>query len=236
MVKHNISTYVILVLIFVVSATGAWLYQGAEVTKAFIALPGVVSLIGAVFQIARDEARYEKELELLRIQQTFSLGVASHMSNVVFDKHVEFCEKYATELDATVTTLFIEGPTDKALEHASELFKIRRDYSAWVTSDISRNLEPVESVIRKIGADNHFLKTTTGIPQYSEQRSKIIDQMYDAFSTVLNLDEKSGDSDEVATNSVESVKTEIRKILGTEQLTKLRQDLLQKAMSMEIGT
>jgi hypothetical protein len=50
---------------------------------------------------------------LRRDEQQFHVGVTSHMSNVVFDKHVVFCEEYMAEVRETVTTFFETTPMRK---------------------------------------------------------------------------------------------------------------------------
>jgi hypothetical protein len=230
---HNSFTYIALGTVFVLALIGAWLVPAGEVVKGLVSLPGVGALFAAIFQLARDEARYEKDAELQRIQQTFSLGISSHMSRVVFDKHVEFCERYMKEVDEAVTTLFREGPSEGALSHADALYNIRREFSAWVTARISERLEPFERTLRQLGADSGFVRSTTGVPGYADQRSKLVERMYDTFKDVLDLDSQRERSEIAA---VEAVKGQIREILGIEQLTLLRHKLLRSAISNHVGT
>ncbi len=233
MAQHNVTTYVLLGAVFILAVLAAWALPAGELVRGLVALPGVGALFAALFQLARDEARFEKDRELQRLHQTFTLGVSSHMSNVVFDKHVEFCERYMKEVDATVTTLFREGPTELALRHAGNLYGIRREHSAWLTAEMSEHLEPFESTLRKLGADTGFVRSTHGSPEYAQQRSAVVEQMYSTFAEVLDLDPKTQKS-EIA--KVEAVKEQVRAILGTEQLTTLRQKLLKNALTAGAST
>jgi len=54
------------------------------------------------------------------------------MANVVFDKHVEFVERYMEEVDRTVSSLLHDGPTREAIKLSDKLFHIKRRYAAWI--------------------------------------------------------------------------------------------------------
>lgn len=114
-----------------------------EVYKGLASLPSIAGLLTALFQIVRDNAAHRRSVELQNKQQLFNLGATSHMANTVFDKHVEFSEKYLSEVHKLVVTLTREGPTESALAHASNLFKLRIDYTAWITPEIEKKADTV---------------------------------------------------------------------------------------------
>lgn len=118
--KQTIRTYIGLSIVFALSVVITLLLPVEEVFKGITALPAVGTMIGAVYQIFRDQASFERNKKLQHQQQIFNLATTSHMANMVFDKHVEFCEKYMMEVHETVRTLFREGPTKEASTHVAK--------------------------------------------------------------------------------------------------------------------
>ncbi len=150
------------------------------------------------------------------------------MAKVAFDKHVDFCEKYMSEVHKTVDTLFREGPSKTALDHSSALFKIGREYSAWIPKIIALQLEPFENAIHSIG-------TTFGLaedlPASSEDRSKAISGSYNELKKVLGLDSiEAEDSDKENVIAKENIKEKIRSILGINELTEIRLFIIKKSI------
>ena len=230
--KHDPKTYGILLAVFLLSFVGVWWVSDKnEILKTLIASPGVLALLTALFQLMRDQAAHEKQLELQNNQFKFMLGAASHMANTAFDKHVEFCEKYMAEIHACVTTLIREGDTPKALEHAASLFQLRLNYAVWLTDGINEKLESFESGMRKLGAGAQFIRSTSGSKNHAEQRSNFIEQNYDLLVDILGFD-KNRELHEDFANEV--VKRKVRSLLGVEELTILREHLVLEA-SRTIG-
>ena len=133
-----------------------------DVYKGIASLPGVAGLTAALFQLVRDHAAHQRNLEIQQEQQIFNLGATSHMANSVFDKHVEFCEKYLAEVHQTVVTLTREGPTKEALDHARKLYTLRIEYTAWITPKIDKKLIPFEKAVRNIGAKSGLVNALSG--------------------------------------------------------------------------
>lgn len=223
--------YIVIVLVFICSFAGAWLLPVSELFKGIFSTPAVLALIGALFQLLRDEALYMKNLELQLQQHLFNLGAMSHMANVAFDKHVEFCEHYMVEVHKTLSTLFKEGPTKKTLEHANRFVEIKQEYAAWVTDDISEQLFPFEQALRELGAAKVFVTTIAGEPEYEGQRKMAVKQVWDKFNDILTIRGEQPD-EHVA---IEAVKKKLREILDIEDLTKLRKGLILQARS-SLGT
>lgn len=224
--KHDLKTYSILVGIFILSILGSYLIPAQEMLKAVIAAPGVVALLAALFQLVRDQAAYERQLETQQKQFQFTLGAASHMANSAFDKHVEFCEKYMAEIHKAVRTLFREGETPEALEHARNLYFLREEYAVWLTDEINSNLDKFEAALRKLGAEAHFIHTTRGDENYAEQRSVRIENSFELFNEILGLDRDREINEDYA---AEAIKKKVKGILGIEELTGLRKHLVSEA-------
>lgn len=187
-----------------------------------MATPGGLALIGTLYQILRDQSAHERKIELQRRQEIFNLGATSHMANVVFDKHVEFCEKYMSEVHDTVLTLYREGPTEIALSHANNFHKLRQKYAAWLTEEINDNLFPFEQALRSLGADQGLINHTND----QGLRSKHIEKVYADFKKILTIEEGQEPDPEIAT---EVVKKKVRKILDIEDLVQLRKRLIKEA-------
>ncbi|MPX92090.1 hypothetical protein [Salinivibrio sp. VYel1] len=94
------------------------------------------------------------------------------MANSVFDKHVEFCEKYLAEVHQTVVTLTREGPTKEALYHAGKLYTLRIEYTAWITPEIDEKLMPFEKAVRNIGAKSGLVGALSGAEGRDETTGK----------------------------------------------------------------
>jgi hypothetical protein len=223
----NWKAYAVLAGVFVLSIGTFWLFpDGHDLLRGIIAAPGVTALLAALFQLMRDEADHEKRLDAQRREFQFTLGAASHMANAAFDKHADFCEKYMKELHDAVRTLFREGDTPAALDHAGKLYSLRQDYATWLTDRINSDLDEFESALRKLGADAGFIRSTTGHEGYAEQRALRIDRNFELFNRILGL--KSGENIQEK-SMVEALKTKVRAILGVEELTKLREHLIKQA-------
>lgn len=224
--KHNINTYLILLVVFSLSFGAAWAFPVEDAIKGIIAFPGIAALISTLWQLMKDQAAHEKSLEIQHNQFKFTLGAASHMANVAFNKHVEFCESYVTEIHSAVTTLFREGASKESLVHAQKLYQLRIDSSVWLTANINEKLAKFESALRQIGADEHFVQSTAGHSSYAEQRSRAIDRSHTMFLEILGIDKEKEVNEEYA---VEAVITKVRAILGVEELTNLREHLVAEA-------
>ena len=227
--KHDIKTYGILAAIFLLSITGASYIKASEFLKAIVGAPGVVSLLAALYQLARDQAAYEKQLDIQQRHFQFTLGAASHMANLAFDKHVEFCEKYMREIHEVMRTLFREADTPEARVHAGNFYKLRQDYAVWLTDEINENLSRFEDALRKLGANAHFIQKTSGHGRYAEERLIKINDNDLLFSKILGLEETDGLNEEYA---LEAVKKKVKAILGVEELTKLRTHLVTQASNV----
>ena len=204
----------------------------SEIYKGITVLPSVGGLCAALFQLIRDHSAHQRNLELQKEQQLFNLGATSHMANTVFDKHIEFCEKYLSEVHQTVVTLTREGPTQNALKHATNLSNLRIEYTAWVTPKIDQKLMPFEKAVRSIGADAGLAKALAGESDPQGDRPKAIKDMFNTFRSLMDI----GDvqcKDENAT--IVEVKNKIREILQINELVAIREFLINKVASVQFA-
>lgn len=200
----------------------------SDMYKGVSSLPGIAGLSAALFQLIRDHSAHRRNLEIQQEQQLFNLGATSHMANSVFDKHVEFCEKYLVEVHQTVVTLTREGPTKEALKHAGNLYTLRVEYTAWITSEMDENLMPFEKAVRKIGAKSGLVDALSDAEGRDETRTNALEEMYDVFSKLMGIGEVEV-KDEDAT--VVEVKNKVREILQVNELVKIREYLINRASS-----
>ncbi|WP_323942251.1 hypothetical protein [Aeromonas caviae] len=200
-----------------------------DVFKGIASLPGVAGLASALFQLIRDHAAHQRNIEIQQEQQLFNLGATSHMANSVFDKHVEFCEKYLAEVHKTVVTLTREGPTKEALEHAGNLYTLRIEYTAWITPEMDEKLIPFEKAVRNIGAKSGLVYALSGAKGGDETRTKALEEMFDVFSNLMGIGEVKI-KDENAT--VVEVKNRVREILQVNELVLIREYLINRASSV----
>jgi hypothetical protein len=170
---------------------------------------------------------------LQRDDQQFQVGVTSHMANVVFDKHVVFCEEYMAKVRQTVETLLRNHATLESVGHANDLYAIRLKHAAWVTTAMSTRLSGFEDAVRKIGAMANFVETTRESPQYAEQRAKAIEFVYSEFQRILPQHFGQPMVDGVSSESIEG---RVREMLGIEALVELRHLLIRRAHTAAQGS
>lgn len=224
-------TYLGIAAVFVLSLTlFLWLPSG-EFIQQLAAVPLVGSLLGALFQLIRDQTAHDREMAVLEAQNRFSLGASSHMANVAFDKHVQFSEEYVAEVHKALRTLFREGPTPQVLEHTRALYLLQQKYAVWLTSKIEADLELFESALRRLGADAQYLKSVAGTKDTPQRTAA----MYKTFVNVIGskfMGASKWDGEELSEDlAVSMVIQRLRAILGTEELTEMRGAIVSKALS-----
>ena len=217
-------------------ATCSFLLASSQLFTETISLvlasfPGVGSLLMILYKVLQDHQNHQKKIDLQIRQQSLNIGTASHMANVAFDKHAEFCEKYMRIVHEAIDTLMREGASKqgKAIEFSTKCVLLRQQFSAWLTYDINESLIPFEKTLMNIGADARFVEDTRGFPEYADDRLKLIRKGLSDFSKLLDITDKNEDDVIV---SLEDVKTRIREILGIEELVRLRTKMTKKAIEI----
>jgi hypothetical protein len=221
--RQSWKVYVVAVIVLVVSFVVAWTLPTTEILRGIIGLPGVGALFAALYQIVRDQAAHERALELQEKQQLFNLGVASHMANVAFDKHVQFSEQYISRMQQGLTELFQTGPPGESLKFSSDLIDIRLSFRAWITEDLEAKVMPFEDALRQIGARKFVLE---GLAP-GEERTRVVGEMYEVFSGVLGLKREDHIDEKLAPRKIMS---HLQELLGVQQLSRLRSAVVQAAI------
>jgi len=89
--------------------------------------------------LSRDLEAFKAELkrahaiEMEEARNRFTVGATSHMADVAFDKHVQFCEEYTAEVHHALAFLFKKGPNADVLQNATALMNVRTKYSVWLS-------------------------------------------------------------------------------------------------------
>jgi hypothetical protein len=219
-------TISILAGVSLVAFLAAFFLPTTDMIKGIIASPGILGLLGILYQLMRDEASFERNLKIQNQQQIFGLGASSHMANKVFDKHVEFCEKYLAEVNSIAIKLFREGPTKEAVNLANGLYTLKLEYVAWLTDDINDSLFPFEQALRKLGASQGFIDSTINDQRYSGERQKRITQVHEDYLKILNISKGKEPEPNMA---IESIVRKARSILDLDELVWLRKQIIIQA-------
>ena len=220
--------FLMLAIVFLASVSMSQLTEQGSLLYDLALFPGMASLFGAVYELLNDRLKFERSVILQERQNSFNLGASSHMANTAFDKHVQFSEEYVGEVYKTLKTLFREGPTKTAVQHANKLSEIRQKYFVWLTADIDSKFEKFEKSLRQLGA--HAGLELQGYKPSQE----FVTRLYHKFSSLLGSENIGSDNwegvalDEDA--AIEKVIVRFRKILGTEELTTIREALLKNAL------
>ncbi|NUX98840.1 hypothetical protein [Paraburkholderia youngii] len=150
----------------------------------------VGGLIGAGVAVGLAILQQRSQTARERIKMaTDSAG--SHMANVAFDKYVQFCEEYAEGFRNALDTLVTSGPTEKVLDDAGALYRLRRKWTIWITTDTDEKLERFEQALRDIGASAGYVQSTIGDPNASD-RGEHINRMYTRLCEVMGYKEWAG--------------------------------------------
>lgn len=227
---HDLHFYIIMVSVIICTIVGfslAMAFQVNNIFRDFFTLPGIIGLIGIIFEAWRDKRAHDRNLDLQTRQQDNALAITSHMASVVFDRQVDFCEAYFEKAYDALSELFKNGPSERALDYAQELYHIRTRYSPWFSSEIEAGLLPFEKALRECGSAAMIIKMN--LPQPDHQL--FVTRMYDAFgrlSQIPIIEHPKEISPEEATYSIVD---QLRNVLGVSQLTSLRDQALNLAIS-----
>jgi hypothetical protein len=185
-----------------------------ETGKDAFAVAAAVAVIGGLAQFFRDQT-----------QNAFAMGATSHMAEVAFDKHVEFCEEYFKAMLSVLADMSASGPHKSAAMSGAKLAEIRRRWAIWISPELDALLARYDFAIFNVGADANLLVEAPNDPDSQETR----DRMYRNFSEVLGLGVWKGgalDPDKSANQAI----AYIRKAIGNDALTHLRERLLTNAL------
>ena len=225
-IHSKVILYVSLFTIGIVSFLAATYLPITETAKTITALPFVGALFTVLFQLLRDHSSFVNESKIQEQEHLFLVAATSHMSKVVFDKHVSFSEEYISELIVLLEKLFAEGPSKKSSSYVQPLRGIRRKYMLWISPNIAEKLEKFEDKILKLGSKwglaekhldgNHF------------------DEAHNLFLEILELREKNDKDPEIETKANQGyliVVQHLQDILGIVKLTELRDSVIYNSNS-----
>lgn len=175
--------YGVTAIVIVISTICVVVLPVNDVLKTMFSLPGIAGLFSLLVQGWRDQVFHERAVELQMKQHDFDLAIASHMSNVVFDKQVEFCEEYTKALRTIISNMFREGPQEKTLYYATDLQEIRLSYAPWISKELLQKIKPFEAALREIGALGMLSERSPNDPN----RSKYIEKMFGIYTKFLGI-------------------------------------------------
>lgn len=196
-----------------------------------LSFPVAGSLLGLVIKFLLDDIAHQRAKYLQEQQNSFELGATSHMAQIAFDKHVDFCEQYVAEAHRGLQNLFEKGPNEEALTYSRKLGRIRQDFALWLTDQIEKDLAPFEKSFAKIGSGATVLQRAQRMQARPESLPpNLINEMYRELAGVMGFPQWQGEeiTDDVAVSNLVHI---LRRILGTESLSNIRAHLLKKALS-----
>ena len=215
--------YVAVVVIGSVSFfVGKWL--PTEFLQNLAGMPLIGALAAALFQVIRDQLHHEDALALQRDQQHFHLGVTSHMANIAFDKHVEFCERYIKALQVGLSEMWALGPSPQCIKLSSELADIRLSYRAWIVFNLDHEILEFESALRKVGG----IATLYNDMEHGESRTRKIEEMYGIFEQITALPRKGEKIDEEL--AAGRIMDYLQDLIGAKELAQLRSTMIKDAI------
>ncbi len=223
MIKKDVLFYVVAVTVFIIIGSLILFLPISEKYVELLYISGLVPLLAIVIEAWRDKRAYERDLGLQIRQQDNSLAIASHMANVVFDRQVDFCEKYFEKAYGTLIKMFSTGPAPFALDDAKDLANLRMKYSPWLSAKIENGLLPFEKALREIGVDAQLIKSN--LPNV--EHKIFVNKMFDAFTKVIQIDKLSNENTQE--EAILSIINHLRDVLGVTELTVFRDSAIQTA-------
>lgn len=223
--KRPIYFWLVLAALLGIDLAVVYFVATVPVVRGVLALPIPALLIAATVKLLRDEIEHSRRVELQDRQAIYDLSVASHMADVAFDKHVAFCEQYLSVTREGINKLFQEGPSRNALSISYDLHSIRNKFQEWLSDDTHKQLIKFERKLDAIGITAMKLNTE----QDEERRQQLSQQLIHTFAAVTTIEEEEAHPMEPDLVAAGAVLRHLRGVLGTEQLIKLRQFMLDKA-------
>lgn len=224
--KLSIKIYLACLIIFALSIWAAFKLPVQEWGKSIVAIPGASALLGALWQIFRDQANYEKQIKLQDRNNQFQLSTASHMAKVAFDHHVEFCEEYISKFHEVLIKLSHKGTTTEAISYSIELAEIRVKHAVWIPQEISEKLLELEDMFTKIGAKQLAAKYTPA----GKNKSKLLGEAINIFNILFGSAKIDDETEKEA--AITKLINIVQDILGIKELTTLRKIALENAIKI----
>lgn len=212
----------------------AW-HIGPTALGVVVATPGAASLAAIPWQLFRDQRAHERALEIADRNSAISLGVDSPMARATFDRYVEFAHEYAIALAEVVTEIVGSGPQGGHLNLSQRLASIRRKHVLWIPSETDKALFELEDAIWRMainaGITNRTPSSAAGWNERWEaaqrQWCSILGISYEPISPSLEDNEA---KQAVEVNLQQMALERLRKVLGTEQYSNIRNLAIERAL------
>lgn len=223
--KFTTKMYVALIVVSVVSIFLSLFLPISEQYRGLFNISGAGGIVGIIIQIFRDHIAYERSKLIQQQQQDYSLAVTSHMANITFDKHVEFCESYINALMRGLFKLWASGPSKVALDISIELKTIRQGQATWIPPEVDNKLIEFENGISSMGLKSYKLDT---LP-VGEERTKVVKESSNIFKIIMGIQES--DSEQLKGIAAMRIKEYLQGVLGINELFELRKKAVNDAVS-----
>jgi hypothetical protein len=213
--------YGLAALAIVFSITMAATQIGITLLPILIAAPGAAGLCGALLLLFRDSIAADRDdLRELR-RQELDIAFQSHAANRLFDKQAAFAEEYAATVNRIVSELFGDGPSKKGGTYYAELRLIREKHSPWVTTKISKGLEPFEQRLFDMAAA--WERHQAG----GENRMTHYDEAERLWLSFFHLSSRNGDSDQLEKTGKANVIESLQQALGISSMNLIQTAFLE---------
>jgi hypothetical protein len=194
-----------------------------ELIRYFGSVPFLLGATGAIYSVSRDEAERTFKLDLQRAEHTFTVAATSHMAIVLFDKHVDFCEKYIAKFNQLVDAMIADGYSVKGLPFILEMRGVRREYLLWLDESMTSKLERFESAVVGMTVSNNTHHEILRTRELEEGEEAFLDH---AFNTLVKLLGLSDELEPDKESSYHKVISHLQGILMVSELTELRRRLV----------
>jgi hypothetical protein len=219
-------TYPQLALFVLLSGAAAFL--GAFLSEKAKNLATKMDIRSITEKIESVRSFYAEQLK--RAENAFALAASSHMAQMAFDKHVEFCETYVARVYEGFGSLFQQGPTKCACKIATDLHGIRLRFVLWETEDVALRLGEFEKALWDIGNDKDFLQYVAD----ENERAKLDHRIYEKFNELMGLQLKTlpdkPTSKPISAIAITNIIAYLQSHLGSSKLANLRKNYLDEAL------
>jgi hypothetical protein len=226
--KTEIRNFVIAFVVFLFFMAIIIFIPMPDSIKGYLSISGILGFSSIILkdyitQYQKNQHDFElqkinhiNDLEIERLRLNTSLTINSHMSDLIFDKQVSFCEEYYRKMQEIANILMFKGP-ELDLTTAQELTRIRRKYSPWLTDSIDENLLPLERSIREIAATSQVLPNLPVGPQ----RTTIVEKNMELFARLIEYNII--DKIPTAEDTLFAATSHLRKLININEFTNIRQ-------------
>lgn len=227
--------YTLYVAVTVVCGIAAY-EIGPTILGAIVAAPGAASLAAIPWQLFRDQRAHERAIELADRNTAIALGVGSPMAKAAFENYTAFAQEYSSTMAEVIGEIVREGPRGGHLGLSQKLSAVRRKHSLWVTSETDKELLRLEDTIWKMAV-------AAGYTEAARDRGKTWNEQYDIahrhWCQLIGLKHETiiegapADVDQAVVNLQHLVTKELRRVLGTEDYSRIRSLAIARALGQD---